>query len=357
LKAIPKNVSQMTNLQTLDLKHNKFVKLPKLSFECLKILNLSQNQFTEYPSTVNQLSTLKELDLSQNQITKVSSISNQNLEILTLRNNGLKTFQKCNIPSLKHLDLWKNKLTTLGTSLIGFTKLEHLNIGLNELNSLKGLENCQQLKYLDIAFNPFEQFPEEICSIPTLEELYIKNCSISKIPKSIKALGNLRIFVMIETKITSIPDEISHLSKLESLNFSFNEIKEIPASIGKLKSLESMYIQKNELISLPNEISQLIKMKIFSCSRNQITDISPLMKLTKLEDLVVEYNLIEEIPKDIRHLQLLKRLYWFKSSLFNISVNITKSKKFHMKSSTFTGYRDCTFQIIYGLIYQLNWEA
>eukprot|EP01080_Neovahlkampfia_damariscottae_P002509 gene2509-3215_t len=324
LKTIPNNILQITNIKNLDLKHNKITTklFPKrLNFECLKHLNLSQNNLTEYPTVLNRIDTLIELDLSQNPIEKLSNVSLKNLEILQMKNCQLKKIQKLNLPKLKCGELWKNKLTLFPE---GIETIEILNISMNKLTNLKGIEKCTKLKILRVNFNIFKEFPKQILNLTNLQELYMKNCKTTLMSKEINILKKLKILVFIENEIEELPDSLSELSNLESLNISFNSIKEIPSSIGKLTNLKSFYCQKNQLTYLPNEMKHLINLEIFSCSRNLIKDISPLMHLSKMKVLHFEYNRVNKIPKDIQYLYLLDRLYCEHNLIEEIPVEIGK---------------------------------
>lgn len=72
LTSIPGYVFNMTNLQELNVSHNRItgaIQAEIRHLQNLKILNASYNQMTGVPAEIGQLSQLEVLDLSYNQLT------------------------------------------------------------------------------------------------------------------------------------------------------------------------------------------------------------------------------------------------------------------------------------------------
>ena len=71
LSSLPKTIKHLEQLQTLRLIHNNFVEIPKYLPKGLYILDMSDNDIREIPSTIVKLRNLRILDLSSNRIQKI----------------------------------------------------------------------------------------------------------------------------------------------------------------------------------------------------------------------------------------------------------------------------------------------
>ncbi len=93
LRNTPNYVFGNTDIQKLDLSNNSLdgsLQAEVRQLQNLKILNLSNNQFTGVPAEIGQLNNLEILDLSNNQLTglphELGNLSN--LRVLDLRGNN-----------------------------------------------------------------------------------------------------------------------------------------------------------------------------------------------------------------------------------------------------------------------------
>jgi len=90
LTQVPTSVFNQTDIEVLDLSHNKLdgaLQAEVRHLQNLRVLDLSDNNFTGVPAEVGQLSKLEILDLSNNPITGLPyEIGNlKNLQVLDLR--------------------------------------------------------------------------------------------------------------------------------------------------------------------------------------------------------------------------------------------------------------------------------
>jgi Leucine-rich repeat (LRR) protein len=92
LTQTPKYVFDKTDIEKLDLSHNKLTGALQAEIrhlQNLKVLDLSNNQFTGVPAEIGQLNELEVLDLSDNNITGLPlELGNlTNLKVLNLKGN------------------------------------------------------------------------------------------------------------------------------------------------------------------------------------------------------------------------------------------------------------------------------
>ncbi len=93
LKRVPENVFTREEIETLDLSSNLLegsLQAEVRNLQNLRVLDLSNNQFTGVPAEVGQLSRLEVLDLSNNRLTglpyEIGNLSN--LKLLNLSGNN-----------------------------------------------------------------------------------------------------------------------------------------------------------------------------------------------------------------------------------------------------------------------------
>jgi small GTP-binding protein len=161
---IPNSITQLTNLQ---------------------FLNLWENSLNTIPEAINQLTNLKSLNLGYNRINYIpQEISHlTNLQSLILTNNPIKKMPEV-ITQLRHLQA-----------------LHLRNIGLSKIpDSILRLNNLQ---VLNLNNNTIKEIPEAIAKLPTLSDLRLFNNPITEPPLEVIENGIEAIrtyFKQIETE-------------------------------------------------------------------------------------------------------------------------------------------------------------
>ena len=127
---------------------------------------------------------------------------------------------------IQHIDLSKNRLTTLPIELKKFPSIKTLNLDKNKLDSLPSWFNeFQNLEKLTASKNRFETFPNVILE-----------------------LTNLKTLKLGENNIDGIPLDIDRLENLESLWLWSNLIREFPASLSDIESLKYLDLLYNDML-------------------------------------------------------------------------------------------------------------
>lgn len=118
-------------------------------------------------------------------------------------------------------------------------------------NSLTGLPitvlQLVSLRYLNVAQNKIEKLPEPVQSpskrgrrkgskeelnynCPVLEELYLQDNRLDRIPDAIFRLPSLTTLVVSNNKLQQLPYNMWLAPKLKELNAAFNLMKELPSN-------------------------------------------------------------------------------------------------------------------------------
>ena len=133
----------------------------------------------------------------------------------------------------------------------------------------KEIRQLKNLKHLTVCHNNLTNM-ENICNLFNLEILNLYGNKITHVSKEIENLSKLRYLYVSGNQLTEIPEEIGKLSKLEHLYLSNNRIKKLPKEIGQLSNLEELTLQSNLLKELPKEIGQLKNLQVLSLSSNTL---------------------------------------------------------------------------------------
>ena len=189
LTEVPKSLSQLSNLQTLDLGENLIANMTMESLpQSLYGLRMAGNQLATIPRNVfTKLSNLNVLNLSHNRIKTIEedALRNlRNLRALRLDNNRLQDMNGI-VSSLKNLR-WLN-VSTNGLEWFDFAflprSLEWLDIHNNlvkKLGNYYGLFDGYNLTSIDASYNNIEVL-EKNMFLTGLTHIYLNNNNINNI--------------------------------------------------------------------------------------------------------------------------------------------------------------------------------
>ena len=124
-------------------------------------LDLSKNKLTQIPQEIYQFRYLQELNLSKNKLTFIpDNFEFEDLRILDLSKNDFSEFpiQVCNIVSLRNLFLGKNELKVIPDQI----------------------GKLQSLIVLDLWYNPIDDLPEALTQLRNLRSLDLSGLNFSK---------------------------------------------------------------------------------------------------------------------------------------------------------------------------------
>ena len=293
-----------SNLEHIDLSHNKITFLPDGLFEgkaltSLLTLYLQNNQMSEIPRSVfvsNFLTNLTQVKLEHNfihQIQPSSPLSEStliNLEELNLEFNQLETisvdlFHSNNWTSLKGLKLDNNNLSDLPDfmfTLPYFHKLECISVTNNLMEGLPGnlfFNSCLiSLKYLNFSHNMIKTLPVKFFYPQTYFSIYPHTCNCSEMHQCPPFKGITHVDLSFND-ISHIPIRFFRILenlkeiKLNNNMISMINVKCFPKSLRQLKRLD---LSHNFIKSNISEIFELAlssqeRFSVLNVSHNQLT--------------------------------------------------------------------------------------
>lgn len=168
--------------------------------------------------------------------------------------------------NLVSLDLSGNAIEDLGTSLKGLTQLEVLKLNGNQLKNipLESLSDCTLLK-----------------------ELYLKSNQITGIDTNINQFKYLTKLDVGDNQINSIDAEI-YLPRLKSFKAEHNKLDECPSFLQQSPKLGYLNLRANQIPSIEH-LANLTKLISLNVGDNPIESIRPILQLSNLEFLIIDW--------------------------------------------------------------------
>ncbi|KAM3731220.1 hypothetical protein ACB098_12G146400 [Castanea mollissima] len=291
---IPFEVSQLSQLSSLDLSYNSYSPFKQL-------LELKKPNFN---SLVQNLTNLVQLDLAMviissplpNVLANMSSLTSLSLPCCGLLGNfPTGMFQ---LPNLQLLELSYNP------DLIGY---------------LPNFYWSSPLKYFGV-FNTgfFGEIPTSIGNLESLEYLNLRDCNFSGlIPPSLGNLSKLTTLDLSDNSLIrgQLPSSFANLTQLTRLALSFiNLSSETFSWLNKNSKITHLNLRSNNLRGeIPPSLANWTQLSALELSSNQLTGSIPLwlMNLTKLTQLSLASNKLQgplpssiSEPKNLQYLDL-----------------------------------------------------
>ncbi len=263
LMDFPEVVFKFKNLEKLDLSDNYIETIPKSiwNLEKLKLLSLSGNYIDYGKFKFKNNKHIKDLNLQYTGLVKMpkSIKRNRSLEVLFIGNNELKfrsnDFKR--MANLKALNLYNVRTSTLPKSIGKLKNLEELDLYYNELQFLpKEVCELPKLKTLAVANNQLWNLPEEISKMPSLQTLYAHHNRLNTLPN----LPNLKLLDIGYNLFKVFPEQVYQLKDLEEFDITHNEIMEIPEGLVALNKLQKVFIRGNEFYKTDKPDEKLTKL-------------------------------------------------------------------------------------------------
>lgn len=169
----------------------------------------------------------------------------------------------------------KFPLEILPTRICSLVTLQRLWLSHNLLTAIPP-EICRlvQLRELFLHCNRFEAFPEHVCKLSSLEILWLDSNQIREIPTDVASLKSLRRLHLDKNRIESFPDQLGDLRNLEVLYLNDNLLTRVSENVGNMKQLRRLYLQNNKITELPNSITELHSIVLLNLEHNEIRHLS-----------------------------------------------------------------------------------
>lgn len=193
--------------------------------------------------------------------------------------------------------------------------LKSLELKLENLKDLNGLETVPKLRSLVLSMNEIQKIQRE--NLNNFEQLVFLDLSQNAIVdySSVNGLKNLRTLNLEMNRIEKISN-LSNCPFLESLNLNKNHIQTLE-NLSSTPSLTKLFLYQN-LIEKLQGLNNLIALEELDLGRNKLKSLENIENLISLRKLVLYNNEISSIPHALR-LPLLTELFLNNNSLLSIN--------------------------------------
>eukprot|EP01133_Synstelium_polycarpum_P006574 gene6574-7630_t len=258
-------------------------------------LRLADNLLSTIPRAVLRLSGLRELILDNNLIYHLPPL------LWMLLNERIR--------SLEHISIASNFLTVIPREIGQFTTLQRLVLSDNRITSVTPyITKLAGLVHLDLGGNVLDAFPMELINVTSLTSLQLARNHIESLPSLLSELVNLRVLGLRENKITKIPTTLSNLRQLRSLDLSANQLSNI-APLCTITSIEELVLDANLIADIPAAIGRMSSLTSLSMQHNRVQQVpEELMTLRGLISLNLSHNQLAWLPPTVSALVSLQRL-------------------------------------------------
>lgn len=309
-KAIDESIDSPDMIKRLDLNGRSLQKLHE-SFGLLTgliALNLSNNFLSTLPDYMKKLTTLSNLNIRRNHFTLLpevlTSLPLRSLNVSGNQIEDVRILAQCK--DLRVLDLSANVITSMDGCINKENELRVLNLSYNYLNDVSELflKLCS-LERLDLSGNLLTVIPSTVEAMETLVELRISDNQIESIDSALFSLP-LEIIDLSSNEIRTL--SLKGLEDLETITLDFNPLDKLETSDDFAPYLESFSCDGCGLKSFVPLVSS--ELKILCYASNEIASIpEDIGRYEQLNELDIDGNTIVDLPDSMANLTQLKILY------------------------------------------------
>ncbi|MCJ1338055.1 hypothetical protein MMC09_003340 [Bachmanniomyces sp. S44760] len=283
---LPDCFLELTNLEVVDLRHNKLSNLPSSfnKIKGLKRLLVADNQLTAIPFDAMASLPLIEADVSKNCLSRI------------LIAGSVPSFS-----TLQNLDASGNRLIALSEDeSLDLPSLQILRVSNNKLSKLPDVTSWTQLLVLTADNNAITDLPETLSTLPNLKNIDLSNNSMKEIDARLGLMENLKVL-----NVGNNPLRERRFLKLNVEDLKLELLGRLsPQDDGPLSPTGSTANLSEQTKGSHVSATWPVKSGVLDCSRKQISNISDdefdrFIETAEVKSVILQRNLLKEIPLSI----------------------------------------------------------
>ncbi|XP_064641510.1 PH domain leucine-rich repeat-containing protein phosphatase 2-like isoform X2 [Lineus longissimus] len=342
LEFIPETVFVNTELRTLNLRHNVIRERPLEEdiytigwlddiprFQCMRSLNLADNDLGAFPGSICQIQSLAEVNLSNNRIEEIPADIGKlkNLQALHIHNNHLVSLPEelLSLERLQFLVLAFNNFTNVpmvmaNLSELGITEVESIIMAGNMIEKIPPeiLHKLNHVRKMDLRMNRLTLPPTETVKFSLMEHLTFLDIRDNEIVDlDIRCVRTLEYLNCERNKIVNIQVNGTQLKHFQAshnniqqllispkpewlafLDISFNNLASLPEFLSTCFFMQRLFANNNRLKTLPQRLfCDAQSLKILKVDHNLLTGLPLETETVNLEEMYVQHNWLSSLPK------------------------------------------------------------
>ena len=186
--------------------------------------------------------------------------------------------------------------------------LVRLDLGVEELACVEGLEACSNLRSLSLNVNRLRRLGGRggLGAVPGLEGLEVRENKLVSTAElqALPQLTHVSLGVNQLTALRGLADK-AHLQSLEAENNCIGELA--AADLRGCTRLERLVLYRNRLADVGEGLRRATRLTHLDLGRNRLVAATGLESCTRLETLILYENAMEEV--ELPHTPLLRQLF------------------------------------------------
>ena len=200
-------------------------------------------------------------------------------------------------------------LSTMESICEHCTGLTHISLAANHINDITGIHNLRKLVHLNLLRNSLTHLPSSIGLLVNLTRLDVANNRLVELPNEISQLSQLKHLNLECNELSELPSDLRRLLLCEVVILNRNRFRVFPESVLSLPRMRQISIMANELTNLPVGMRSLERLEVFRASGNRIMTLpDSLVEILNLECLWLDHNKLSALPPNFFRLRRLKVL-------------------------------------------------
>jgi Leucine-rich repeat (LRR) protein len=220
--------------------------------------------------------------------------------------------------------LFKLRSKLFQEGVIGTRRIYHPSRDFLSIDSIAKLSDRSGVKKITIS--KVSELPSILYSCTNAEVLELVNTTLDVLPAELNSLPNLKTIYIHNNR----PSKRLVLSKNNTITTLFlrgeNPAK-FPSSYKNLQALTKLDLSENDLKKFPNGARRNENLKELYLKNNLLTLKGPIKKHPHLDQLLLQFNVVEHVPGKISRFPNLKKLTFNTNKVVSVSPRIRKLKK------------------------------